>query len=166
MYLGQLTSTLQAIPDGADGTRYTLNLMADIARKYKTDMSVFTKTRELIAGLQQKDWPGEARKIQRFVRDHIRYVKDVRGVETVQTPDITLKIKAGDCDDKSTLVATMLESIGHPVRFVAIGFRPDDYVHVFPETLIGKKWVSLETTEPVDIGWKPDNVVARMIVNV
>jgi len=166
MYLGQLTQTLQAIPDGAAGTRYTLDLMADIAKRYKTDLSVFSKARALVAGLPQKDWPGEVRRIQRYVRDNIRYVKDVRGVETVQTPDVTMRIAAGDCDDKSTLVAALLESIGHPVRFVAIGFKPDDYVHVYPETLIGKRWVSAETTEPVDIGWQPKNVVSRMVVNV
>jgi transglutaminase-like putative cysteine protease len=74
-------------------------------------------------------------------------------------------MRAGDCDDKSVLLAALLESIGHPTRFVAIGFQPDDFEHVFVETKIADRWISLETTEPVEIGWMPQHIRARLTVN-
>jgi len=159
-----MTATLQAIPDGKAGTVATLKIMRDITRAGKTSLPVVLAARQLISHLPQKDWFNELKVSQQFVRDKIRYVKDVRGVETVQTPDVTLQIKAGDCDDKSVLLASLLESIGHPTRFVAIGFKPDDYVHVYVESRIGTKWIPMETTEPVDIGWSPPGVISRLVV--
>ena len=168
MYLSgtNQTASLQAIPDGKAGTLATLKIMRQIAREYKTSLPVRNLALSLTQKLPQKDWTAEAKAIQEFARDKIRYVKDVVGVETVQTPLVTLENKAGDCDDKSVLIASLLMSIGHPARFVAIGKTPDSFVHVFPETRIGTKWVSLESTEPVSIGWQPTGYPARMIVNV
>lgn len=118
----------------------------------------------LTSDLTQKDWLAEIKTLHAFVRDRIRYVRDVNGVETLHTPDKILEYKQGDCDDKSVLLASMLEAIGHKTRLVAIGFSPNRYSHVFPEVLYRGKWIPLETTEPVDIGWTPKNVQARMIV--
>jgi hypothetical protein len=160
-----MTATLQAIPDGKAGTVATLKIMRDVVKSGKKSLVVRNTAISLIGELPQKDWFNENKILHRFVRDEIRYVKDIRGVETVQTPDVTMQIKAGDCDDKSVLLAALLESIGHPTRFVAIGFAPDDYVHVMVESRIGTAWVPLETTEPVEMGWYPKNVKARLVIN-
>jgi len=161
-----LSASLHGIPDGREGTIATLKIMRDVARKGKESLSVRTLATQLAATVPPKDWVGEVKAVHKFVRDKIRYVKDIRGIETIQIPEVTLQLKSGDCDDKSILVASLLETIGHPVRFVAIGFKPDDFVHVYPETRIGTKWVSVETTEPVEIGWTPKNIVSRLIINV
>jgi transglutaminase-like putative cysteine protease len=159
-----MTATLQAIPDGKAGTVATLKIMRQVAKAGKVSMPVRNMALSLISDLPQKDWFNELRLIHRFVRDQIRYVKDIRGVETVQTPDVTLSLKAGDCDDKSVLLAAMLEAIGHPTRFVAVGFKPDDFAHVYVESRIGTAWIPLETTEPVEVGWEPKGVVSRLTI--
>lgn len=150
------TATLQMIPDGVGGIVATLRIMSQLVKEYKKSMQVRSTTLQLIAECGQKDWSCEVRQLHAFVRDQIRYVGDVRDVETVQTPDITLQLRAGDCDDKSTLLAAMLESIGHPTRFVAIGFQAGVFAHVYVETKIGDNWIPLETTEPVEVGWQPE----------
>lgn len=159
-----MTATLQAIPDGKAGTVATLKIMREITKAGKTTLPVRNLALSLISSLPQKDYFNELKVLHRFVRDQIRYVRDVHGVETVQTPDVTLSLRAGDCDDKSVLLAALLESIGHPTRFVAIGFKPDDFVHVYVESRIGTAWVPAETTEPVDVGWSPKNVISRLTV--
>jgi transglutaminase-like putative cysteine protease len=159
-----MTATLQAIPDGKAGTVATLKIMKHLVKTGKTTLPVRNLAVTLTNGLKSKDWFNEVKILHRFVRDQIRYVKDIRGVETVQTPDVTLSLKAGDCDDKSVLLAALLESINHPTRFVAIGFQPDDFVHVYVETRIGTSWISLETTEPVEVGWSPKGVVSRLSI--
>lgn len=104
--------------------------------------------------------------IHRFVRDRIRYVKDIKGVETLQSPEKTLEIGQGDCDDKSVLVGALLESIGHPVRFKAIGFIPGVFSHVLPETKIGSKWIAVETTEPWPLGRLPPGIIQRLTIEM
>lgn len=158
-------SLLAAIPDGPEGVYQTLRIMRQFTRAGKRKMPVRELALSLVRHNGSKDWIGEVKSLHEFVRDEIRYVRDINGVETVQTPEVTLEIGQGDCDDQSVLLASMLESIGHPTRFVAIGFKPFHYSHVMAETKIGDKWVSVETTEPVDIGWRPPRVLNRMVVH-
>jgi transglutaminase-like putative cysteine protease len=149
------------IPNGTAGTKETLKQMARFVRAGKTHPHIFTLARRLIANVPQKDWAGEARAIHKFVRDKIRYVKDVAGVETVQTPEKTLEFRSGDCDDKSILVASLLQSIGHPVRFVVVGPEPNKFTHVYVETKIGRRWVAVECTEPWELGEVRKKPVSR-----
>lgn len=120
----------------------------------------------LVGNLAGKDWRGEIETLHAYVRDDVRYVRDIRGVETLQTPELTLELGQGDCDDKSILLASLLETIGHPSRFVAVGYGPLGYQHVFTQTLNGHRWLSMETTEPVPVGWMPRHPERAMIQHV
>lgn len=130
--------------------------MSSFVRDGKTKSAVRETAFRLIADCSPKDYSCEVRKIHAFVRDNIRYVQDIADVETVASPEKTLEYRAGDCDDKSVLLAALLESIGHKTRFIAIGFEPNVFAHVYVETLIGRRWIPLETTEDVEAGWQPD----------
>jgi transglutaminase-like putative cysteine protease len=103
-------------------------------------------------GLAQKDFTGEARRLFTFVRDQIRYVRDIDGVETLHAADWVLKLRAGDCDDKAILLAALLLSIGHTVRFKAVAFDPGEFTHVWSQTCLGGRWVDMEPTELVAFG--------------
>lgn len=140
--------------------------MKIIAKKYRKAPAIRELALYLTQNLPSKNWLAETRAVQKFVRSHIRYVKDIRGVETVQTPIQTLKIGQGDCDDQSILVASLLEAIGHPTRFVAVGFAPQSFSHVYAETKIGGKWVPVETTENWPVGRSPKKIQAKMVRHV
>jgi transglutaminase-like putative cysteine protease len=141
--------------------------MRRLVRQYKKDATIRNTAASMIQRLDQKDWESEITTLFHFVRDSIRYMRDVRGVETVQTPVATLSRGYGDCDDKSTLLASLLESVGHPTRFVAIGRGPNSFSHVYVETRIGTRWIGLEPTEPVPAGWKPPRALfpSRIVVH-
>lgn len=151
------------IPPGSNGTRVTLAIMSKLTNEAKKRLAIRTLAQSLVRNNRQKDYAGEVRDLHRFVRDSLRYVRDVRGVETLQIPEKTLEFGGGDCDDKALLLASLLESVGHPTRFVAVGFAPDSYAHVYVETKIGEKWVPLETTEPWEAGRGPGVVLTRMV---
>jgi transglutaminase-like putative cysteine protease len=165
---------LMKIPDGVEGIRTTLKIMSAIVTKYKA--SKFA--RELVikilkdAGVPQytpsgkKNWVGQIRAIHNYVKNDIRYIKDVDGVETVQTPPQTYRLGHGDCDDKSVLAATLLKAIGHPARFKAVGFAPGIYCHVYPQTKIAGKWITMECTEPWPLGKSPKNIKAEIIEDI
>lgn len=142
----------------------TLKLMKRLTKAGKINIDIRQLAMRLAKPNGQKNWIGEVANIHKFVRDKIRYIKDVRGVETIQTPEKTLELGQGDCDDKSILTASLLESIGHPTRFVAVGFHPAGFNHVYVETKIGTKWIAVETTEPWSLGKSPKNVLSRMVV--
>lgn len=149
------TSTLQALPEGRAGVEETLKQMRLLVRNGKKALPIRMTALTIVQTQGQKDWVGEVRALHAFVRDQIRYVRDIRGVETLHTPEKLLEIKQGDCDDKSVLLASLLEAIGHPTRFVAISLIPGKFCHVYVETKIRNSWMPLDATEPVDIGWAP-----------
>lgn len=155
------------IPEGAAGTKATLDIMSRMVKGYKKDIPLRQLALNVIQDLQgRKNFRGQVARLQNYVRNSIQYVKDINGVETVQTPDRTLQNRAGDCDDHSVLLASLLESIGHPTRFVAIKTSPfGPYVHVFTETKIGAQWVAAETTEEWPLGYRPPKAFAPMIVH-
>lgn len=153
------------ISDGKEGTKQTLKIMRRLVRDGKKSVTVRSAALALLHDILQKDYRNEIYRIHSFVRDEIRYVRDINEVETLQTPDKTLELKHGDCDDKSTLAAAMLESIGHPTRFVAAGYGNGDFSHVWVETKLGAIWLPLECTEPVPLGWKAPGMKEFLIVN-
>jgi len=168
MHLANKTETktqLLTIPDGSQGTLATLKIMKRLTKAGKKSPKIRALALELVQNSLQKDYADEARKIHRYVRDEIRYVQDIRGVETVHSAEKVLEIGQGDCDDKSVLAASLLESINHPTLFHAIGFKPGTFSHVFVETKIGSKWVPLETTEPWPLGKAAKGLTNMRIFN-
>ena len=143
--------------------------MRDIVRRAVRDprMIVRNQAIELTRSCPSKDFRCEIMRVYEYVDEDIRFVKDVHGVETLQTPERTLELGVGDCDDQSILLSSLLESIGHATRFVALGFQPGTFSHVLTETKIGPNWLSLETTVPGSYpGWYPPRVLARMIQKI
>lgn len=132
--------------------------MRSIVRTWKKSPQVLQKATQLVRQCPGKDWLCEVRVLHAYVRDAIRYQLDVRGVETIRTPELTMRERAGDCDDKSVLLSSLLEATGHPTRFVALAFGPPPapFSHVYVETLIGDRWIAGETTEPWPLGKAPE----------
>jgi len=81
----------------------------------------------------------EARAIGEFVRNHVRYVKDPVGTESLQAPDMMIRMMKdagytmGDCDDMSLLIAAMLMSVGIKPVFRAVKYRKESpaYNHIY-----------------------------------
>lgn len=160
--------TLGTLPAGSAGIAATLKVMVKLAREYKKDSGVRELATRLVRDLPQYDDLGEVKALHAFVRDAIRYTGDIRGVETIQTPRVTLETGVGDCDDKSLLLAALLESINRPARFVAIQLGQPRFSHVLVETRAGKsgRWIPLETIKPVPVGWYPPGVTKKMTAHV
>lgn len=127
--------------------------MRQIVREYRKHPDIYRLSRYIVATVPPKRWAGEAIAIRNFVRRNIRFTRDIRDVETLTNPVRLLEIRQGDCDDHAMLVASLLESIGHPTRFTAIGVSPfGGFSHVYAETKIGEKWYPVETTENYSFG--------------
>ena len=153
---------LKALPDGDLGTKRTLEYMREFKEQAKLMPEIRSLAHRIVNNVPAKDWYGELEAIQNWVKTNVRYTFDIAGVETLQRPDVTISLGHGDCDDQSTLVASLAETIGLPSRFVAVG--GNEFEHVFAEVFLpGDGWVSVETTENVPIGWAPE-FKRRMVV--
>jgi transglutaminase-like putative cysteine protease len=160
-----LTSTIRRgkLAPGPAGTRQTVAIMRRLARAGARDLAVRTAAISAVkrAGIRPMDYRGELDAIFRFVRDEVRYTRDPVSVEVLQTPVATLKRLAGDCDDKSVLLAAMIESIGHPsqLAFRVIGTRPGgNYSHVYVVAKLGGRLIPLDPTPAgAKLGWEYPN---------
>lgn len=160
-------TTLGSLPDGEPGTLATLRLMRDLIRRFKTDPIIRAQALTLVDGLPSKSYRAEVARIFSFVRDDIRYTRDVRGVETLQWPTVTMQDGHGDCDDKVMLLGALLEAVGHPTRLVAIALHGGPFSHVLLETRIGNQWAPLDATEPWRAGETHyQGVTSRYVMNV
>jgi len=115
-----------------------------------------------------KNWFGEIRAIFEFVRANVRYTLDTHDIEVLQDPLVTVQLGAGDCDDMAILLASLLECVGHPCRFVALSFDgPENYSHVLVQTRAAGEgqWLSLDATEDQPAGWHPENVQGAMVIS-
>jgi transglutaminase-like putative cysteine protease len=167
-YLGGLSS-LQDIPDGPAGTTVTLETMRQLANAGKTYLPLRNLALDIVSHVPPKNWPREAAALHAYVRDQVIYRKDVHGVETVQTIPAMMQRTpmVGDCDDKATLLAAMLETLGHQARFVAAGRHPGRFEHVWVQTPINNQWVDMETTmKGWSLGRAPHDLPYKMYMEV
>lgn len=73
----------------------------------------------VIAGVRDRDYRGQAAAILAWVQRNVRYVNE--SDEQLQTPAYTLRHRFGDCDDMAILIAAMARSIALPYRFALAG---------------------------------------------
>jgi Transglutaminase-like superfamily len=138
--------------------------MRDLIDEGKCEPSIVHAARSMVWLLPPMDEYAEARTIYEFVRDRVRYVKDVHGVETLARASHTLKSLTGDCDDQSVLLGSLLESIGHPVRLVVSGYSaPGVFEHVHLQVYVSSQWIDADPTEPMHFGWQPENPVVQFV---
>ncbi len=64
-------------------------------------------------------------RINYWVANNISYVSDPKGYEYFASASETLKVKAGDCDDFSILLASMYESVGLDAAIASIDTNMD-----------------------------------------
>jgi len=97
-------------------------------RELATDI-VFRQARA-----RPKDKLAHALAIGEWVQQHVTYVNE--GEETFQTPIRTLANGYGDCDDHTTLIGSLLESIGIPSEVVGLEHDGKGFFHVFPRAKV------------------------------
>jgi hypothetical protein len=105
--------------------RATLEAMTALALDGSRNPSVRNAAIRSLRGIGP-DTASQARRLTRFVQA-LEFRRDPIGAELVQEPLVTLQdVRAGDCDDLSTLLAALLLSVGIPASFI---LSRDDRAH-------------------------------------
>lgn len=84
-----------------------------------------------------------------FVQQNFNYLSDPSAFEYFKTPQESFNARAGDCDDASILLSSLLQSIGLQTRFVFVPRHV--YVQVKMQDAASSYkddngWISLDTT--------------------
>lgn len=93
----------------------------------------------------------QAQAIWQWVTSNIYYLEDPFSDDHFQTPAVTLKRGAGDCDDQAILLGSLLRSIGIEVRLVFVfdapptGSPTEFPAHVYIEGNVQGQWAAMET---------------------
>lgn len=145
------------IPEGHAGTVVTLQVMQDAVGggEGAHNTEVRHLAMKIVEGLPPKAYEREVRAIYDFMREHVRYTLDPRGLEWVQTPWYTLLVAGmGDCDDHAVAIVALAISLGHGAGFRTVKgdpSRPDEWSHVYPIVGIRERgiprWIPIDTTE-------------------
>lgn len=151
---------LGRIPTGYAGTLKTVNFITNLVKEGAKDFWVRQKAIDIFFenGIAPKDYWGEIDALFNWVRNNIRYTRDIHRVELLHTARRMLQLRAGDCDDMTILLASMLKATGHPVRLVLVGFNPRRkklFTHIYLEVLNSGQWIPLDATMNRPIGWAP-----------
>ena len=151
---------LMRVPKGTPGTLTTARLIGGLIRDGAKDFYVRQKAIEIFRAYRvpAKDKYGEVWSLFDWVRRNVRYTRDIYQVELLHTARRMLELRAGDCDDMTILLGSMLVSTGHPVRLALVGFRPHRphaYSHIYLEVLLGRRWLPLDATVDRPMGWAP-----------
>ncbi len=156
---------------GKKGVIDILIKMKEVINKndiYDTERITKETAKDIIKDLDPQDEIGQIEAIYQWVKNNLKYVRDIKGKEEITYPYLILKaIKEGrnyhssDCDDFAILTCALLRSIGFLTRIEVIAYKSKRYNHarcsVYSQTL--KRWLPLETTSrtlPVGKGFKSE----------
>lgn len=144
-----------------------LKMMIDKGRVHPKVREIAVKIVSRFCGdshcIKERDYYNEAKAIFDWVRKYIRYVHDVRGIDTFQHPARTIEFGGGDCDDYTILLASLYLSLGYPVKLKVVQtIKNDDYDHIY--LLVGippvgkddgkREWIAADASVNKPFGWE------------
>lgn len=160
----ELSGVRRYLSDGLRGVKETVRAMRSAVAAARTDLGIRQAAISIIWLQPAHASLAEACSLFEWVRDHVRYVRDIVDVETLSTPGKTLEQLIGDCDDQAVLLAALLESVGYPTRFVVTAYNfPGNFEHVYLQVQIDGEWFDCDPTENEAFGWAPPDPVSIMI---
>ncbi len=161
--LGLARATVKTGPlkSGEQGTREILAEMSRLVDEGSRDMVVREAVVRAIQaqGVRSHDRLGQATAWFNAVKNGITFVNDPVRTEWLQSPRVTLNLRAGDCDDRAVLLSAGLAAIGILSQFKVVGLNrrfPGDFSHVYVEAMIDGRMVAMDPTYPhSSLGFEP-----------
>lgn len=140
-------ATMAPAPNGLAGVHHTLRLMRQMIGAARTDPRIIQAAHSIVYLTPERDEVAEACALYEWVRDHVRYVRDVHGLETLTTPVKVLQRLTGDCDDQTMLLCALAESVGIPTRLVMSGYQSNEFEHVYCQLFAAGQWIDCDCIE-------------------
>mgnify|MGYP001569831718 CR=1 FL=1 len=123
--------------------------------------------------IKEKDYLGELKAIYQYMRSNVRYVRDIKDLDTFQHAIRTFEFKGGDCDCMLIAAIALLLAIGHEPRIAVIRtVGSPEWNHIYLQDGIPpqgpKRWIAFDASVPKYVGWEAPKqwVAERKFYNV
>jgi hypothetical protein len=136
--------------NGDAGVEQTIQQMRQLVDEALRDPAIIRLATDIVRGAPAFDDHAEANALYEWVRQNIRFTKDPVNKEKLYPPSELLKIRAGDCDDISMLLGTLLMAVGYPARVMTVAASPDSpdqFSHVYVEGEVpagSNQWIPMD----------------------
>lgn len=137
-----------------------IEILNQLVREGTKDPRMRQLAVSLVNGCPDRSDGCEVATIFWFVKANVRYTGDIQDIDTYQSGARTLQFGGGDCDDHSTLLATLLSILGFQTGFRVISTTGQMWEHIY--ALVGlprlrpSGVLPLDTTVPSSFpGWEP-----------
>lgn len=77
-----------------------------------SDVDIRAKAGQIVKDCPSGDSECSVNAVYRYITENLRYVNDPKSRQIIQTPEETLAINGGDCEDLSILINSYLENLG------------------------------------------------------
>lgn len=139
--LDQVLQTMKELVDQGKGSPFIREKAVQITSFISADPRTGLPNR--------RNFDAIAHAVYEYMKKNIQYVRDPDGIEWIQTPEKTLELGFGDCDDQAVLAGALLSSIGVPTRFKVVKADPQNrgsFTHVFLQFQSGGIWKGFDPT--------------------
>ncbi|MFB3813426.1 MAG: transglutaminase family protein [Terriglobales bacterium] len=152
------------LPAGDAGVRRAITWMRALAQgtEGRLNPQVRALAIAIARGQPPRDDRAQASAVFQYVKTNIEFRGEAD--EVLQSPLVTLQLRAGDCDDHATLIAALLGALGIKAQFVTVAGdpqQPQTFTHVYAAAWIRNpgQWLPLDTTVGRSYpGWRPELV--------
>ena len=106
------------IPKGYAGTKKTVDYIVQLVRAGAKDFCVRQQAIDILirTRVRPKDYLGEIQTLFEWVKNNVRYTRDIHHVELLHSARRMLELRAGDCDDMTQQSVRALPVQGTPPR--------------------------------------------------
>lgn len=152
---GDATAPLSLKKSQYPGIDGVLQAATDLVTKYTGDERIRSQALKITRSVRRHAETGQpdlrnvdaiADVIYKWMVRNINYVRDPWDVERIQSPDVTLRQRTGDCDDHAILSAALLQSLGIQTGFRIVSRSGRDYDHIYTVYRSPGGWKSFDTT--------------------
>jgi hypothetical protein len=149
--VNQLPTLVTVLPlgEGDTGVDQTVRAMIGLIDRGKKSGIVRARAARILHDYHVRafDFRREFKAVFDWAKRNIRFTRDPTGKEGLHSADTILDWRIGDCDDFSILVCSLLGTIGHRCRLVAISSHPEDptqFSHIYPEVQLDGRWITVD----------------------
>ena len=157
------TRTQEAVIKNIDDR---INKMMRVIDAGKKDPRIRERVAGIVRGVPERDDMGEIQALFKDIREKVRFTNDIHNIELYQDPTTTYNVGIADCDDYVIALASMLQSIGFPVKIKISADGRDHqnkplWNHVWLQAGIKSKenptqWVDVDASVDKPLGWSID----------
>lgn len=155
---------------GPTGIAQTLEAMQGLVVASDLHREVKDTASEIIHYIEPNEHRQQVDAIVAWVRAHMKYVRDTRGVEEVQAPHVMLaRIREkgwafGDCDDFAVLLSALLRAVGFRTMLQAVAVQANQYNHARMAVYLDGDWYTIEGTKDWPVGDRYESNLDVMFV--